>query len=215
MSYAGLKARLGPFQRAEVFGNVDRVRLQLGQVDHLQRPGVGCGQHHRRSDSGVMGLSPTFGNDTPPIAGSETGKAVLRHRCDQVVADVALMIKKFSCQHSAHQMESVRWTRGAAAVAIEARKRICTARLQLGTEDICFTVHSPSVSKGPRAIIPVRRRHIGNIDLRQGVRRCYRSLGNDSADPVVDRCLPDPLPDTTAVPAGTAVGSESDEGGRT
>jgi hypothetical protein len=39
------------------------------------------------------------------------------------------MIKKFSGQHSAHQVESVRWTRGAAAVAIEARKRICAAGL--------------------------------------------------------------------------------------
>jgi hypothetical protein len=145
--YAGLKARLGPFQRAEVLGNVDRVRLQLGQVDHLQRPAVGCGQHHRGSDSGIVSLSPTFGNDTPPIAGSEAGKAVLRHRCDQVVADIALMIKKFSCQYSTHQVESVRWTRGAAAVAIKARNRICTARLQLGTENIGFTVHSPSVSK--------------------------------------------------------------------
>ena len=57
------------------------------------------------------------------------------------------MIKKFSCQYSAHQVESVRWTRGTAAVAVEARKRICTARLQLGTEDIGFRVHSPSVSK--------------------------------------------------------------------
>jgi len=68
--YADLKARLRPFQRAEVFGNVDCVRLQLGQVDHLQRPGVGCGKHHGGSDSGVVGLSPAFGNDTPPIAGS-------------------------------------------------------------------------------------------------------------------------------------------------
>ena len=56
--YADLKARLGPFQRAEVFGNVDCVRLQLGQVDHLQRPDVGCCQHHGGSDSGVVGLSP-------------------------------------------------------------------------------------------------------------------------------------------------------------
>jgi len=74
------------------------------------------------------------------------------------------MIKKFSRQYSAHQVESVRWTRGTAAVAVEARKRICTARLQLGTEHIGFRVHSPSVSKRRARHPPVGRRHIGNID---------------------------------------------------
>ena len=74
------------------------------------------------------------------------------------------MIKKFSRQYSAHQVESVRWTRGTAAVAVEARERICTARLQLGTEDIGFRVHSPSVSKRGVCHPPVGRRHIENID---------------------------------------------------
>ena len=64
------------------------------------------------------------------------------------------MIKKFSCQHCAHQMESLSWTRGAAAVAIEACEGIRTAGLQFGAEDIVFTVHSSSVAKrAPRAII--------------------------------------------------------------
>ena len=125
------------------------------------------------------------------------------------------MIKKFSRQHSAHEVESVRWTRGAAAVAIEARNRICTAGLQLGTEDIGFTVHSPSVAKCRVPSAAVRRRHVGNVSLRHAAVRCGRSLGNDAVDPVVDRGLPDPLPDTTAMAAGAAVGSESDESGRT
>ena len=77
------------------------------------------------------------------------------------------MIKKFSRQHSAHEVESVRWTRSAAAVAIEARNRICTAGLQLGTEDIGFTVHSPSVAKCRAPSSPVRRRHVGNLSLRR------------------------------------------------
>ena len=117
------------------------------------------------------------------------------------------MIKKFSCQYSAHQVESVRWTRGATAVAIEARKRICTARLQLGTEDIGFTIHSPSVSKKGRVTSSCRTPTHRKYRLLQGALRSYRFLGNDSVDPVVDRGLPHPLPDTTAVPAGAAVGS--------
>ena len=65
-----LEPRVGPFQRAEVFGNVHRVRLQHGQVDHLERPGVGCGQDDGRRDSGLVGLRPAFGNHTPSITGS-------------------------------------------------------------------------------------------------------------------------------------------------
>ena len=117
------------------------------------------------------------------------------------------MIKKFSRQHSTHEVESVRWTRGAAAVAIEARNRICTARLQLGTEDIGFIVHSPSVAKCCVPSSPSDADTLEMSPLWQAALRCGRSLGNDAVDPVVDRSLPDPLPDTTAMAAGAAVGT--------
>jgi hypothetical protein len=57
------------------------------------------------------------------------------------------MIKEFRCQHCAHQMAALRGSGAAAAVAIKAGERISAAGLQFGTEDIRFTIHSPSVAE--------------------------------------------------------------------
>ena len=48
--------------------------------------------------------APTFSHDAPAIARSQTWKAIIRHWRDQVIADAALMIKKFRCHHRAHQV---------------------------------------------------------------------------------------------------------------
>jgi hypothetical protein len=93
-----------------------------------------------------MGLSPTFSNHTPPIAGLQTGKAELGRRRDQVVPDAPLMLQEFRGHHRAHQMSSLIRTRTAATIAIEARDRVCAAGLQFGTKDIGLVVHTPSVT---------------------------------------------------------------------
>jgi hypothetical protein len=56
------------------------------------------------------------------------------------------MIKEFRCQHCAHQMACLRGAGAATAVAIEAGERISAAGLQFSTEDIRFTIHSPSLA---------------------------------------------------------------------
>jgi hypothetical protein len=56
------------------------------------------------------------------------------------------MIKEFRCQHCAHQMAGLRGPGAAAAVAIKAGERISAAGLQFCTEDIRFTIHSPSLA---------------------------------------------------------------------
>ena len=93
-----------------------------------------------------MGLSPTFNNHTPPIAGLQTGKAELGRRRDQVVANAPLMLQELRGNHRAHQMGSLIRSRAAATIAIEARDRVCTTGLQFGTKDIGLIVHTPSVT---------------------------------------------------------------------
>jgi hypothetical protein len=138
---------IGLLQGAEVLRDINRVRPQYRQIDHLQGPGIGAGQQHRRSDAGLVRLSPAFGNHTPPVAWLQTRKAVLRHGGDQVVSDAALMIKELRCQHRAHQMAGLRGPGAAAAVAIKAGERISAAGLQFSTEDIRFAIHSPSLAR--------------------------------------------------------------------
>ena len=57
------------------------------------------------ASSGLVGLKPTLSNHAPAIAGSQTRKAVLGHRRDQVIADAPLMLEEFRCHHRAHQMD--------------------------------------------------------------------------------------------------------------
>jgi hypothetical protein len=136
----------GSLQGAEILWHVDRIRPQQAQVDHLQRPGVRGGQHHRWRHASLVGLRPTFSHHAPAIARSQTRKAIVRHWGDQVIADAALMIKKIRCHDRAYQVAGLSWSRAAAAVAIETGDWIATAGLQFGTEDIRFTIHSPSVN---------------------------------------------------------------------
>ncbi len=138
---------LGSLQRAEILRHIDRIGPQHGQVDHLQRSGVRGGQHHRWRHTSLVGLRPTFSHDAPAIARSQTWKAIIRYWRDQVIADAALMIKKIRCHDRAHQVAGLSWSRAAAAVAIETGDWIATAGLQFGTEDIRFTIHSPSVNR--------------------------------------------------------------------
>ena len=79
--------------------------LQHGQVDHLQRSGIGGGQYHRWSHPGIVGLEPTLRNHAPAIAGLQTRKAILGNWRDQVITNVALLLEEFRGYHRAHQMD--------------------------------------------------------------------------------------------------------------
>lgn len=93
-----------------------------------------------------MRLKPAFGNHAPPVARSQTRKAVRGRWRDQVIADAPLMIEKLGSHHCADQMDGLIWSTSAAAVAIEARDRVCAAALEFTAEDIAFTLHNPSLA---------------------------------------------------------------------
>jgi hypothetical protein len=95
-----------------------------------------------------VSLKPALRNHTPAITGLQTRKAVLGHWRDQVIADAALVLEEFRGYHSAHQMDCLIWSKAAAAIAIEAGHWVHSAGLQFATEDIGFTLHTPSVVLG-------------------------------------------------------------------
>ena len=97
-----------------------------------------------------MSLKPTLRNHAPAITGLQTRKAVLGHWRAQVITDAPLVLEEFRRYHGAYQMDCLIWSGRAATIAIEARDWVRTTGLQLGTEDIRFTVHSPSLSSGLR-----------------------------------------------------------------
>ena len=84
------------------------------------------------------------------------------------------MIKKIRCHDRAHQVAGLSWSRAAAAVAIETGDRIATAGLQFGTEDIRFTIHSPSVNREAR----VHRKAGVDRKARVGRRALARRAGS-------------------------------------
>lgn len=133
-------------QRAEVLRNVDRVRLQYGQIDHFQCAGIGCGKHHRRRDASLVRLNPPLSNDAPAITGLQPRESVLRHGSDQVIPDAALMIKKLRRHYRADQVACLSRPTTAATVAIKAGERIRAARLKFGAKHIRFTIHSTSLA---------------------------------------------------------------------
>jgi len=136
-------------QGAEVFWHIDRVRLQHGQVDHVQRTGISGRQDNRRGDSRGVRLKPAIDNNTPSVAGPKTREAVLGHRCDQVVSHAQLMLQKFSRHHRAHQMNGPTWAKAATTIAVEASERVGSTGLQLLTEDVAFTIHNSSLNQHP------------------------------------------------------------------
>jgi hypothetical protein len=119
--------------------------LKHRQVDHLECPGVRCGQHDRRGDSGLERLQPTLSHHAPPVAGLQTRETESGRGGDQVIAEPPLMIKEFARHYCAHQMDGLIWSTGTAAVAIKAGNRVRAAALQFAAEDIRFTLHNPSL----------------------------------------------------------------------
>ena len=58
----------------------ERVRLEVGHGDELERRGVRRLEHHGRRDSRLECLLPARGDDAPPVARHEAGKHPLRLR---------------------------------------------------------------------------------------------------------------------------------------
>jgi len=56
------------------------------------------------------------------------------------------MIEELGSYDCADQMDGLIWSTSTAAVAIEARDRVCAAALEFAAEDIAFTLHNPSLA---------------------------------------------------------------------
>jgi len=94
-------------------------------------------QTGRPDDTGVVGLLPTLNADAPVISRFEAGKAIFRTRRDQIVANGGLVLQEFVTELDADGVLAQVVGAGIAlAVAIETGKRIGTASLQGGAENV-------------------------------------------------------------------------------
>ena len=58
-------------------GKVDRVKLEVGKLDQLERDLIGRGKDHLRCSSRVKRLAPSCGAEAPAVPGFKTGKSKL------------------------------------------------------------------------------------------------------------------------------------------
>lgn len=84
-----------------------------------------------------MRPQPVGRGHTPPIAGHEPRKAVLRHRCDQVVADALLVLEELGGDNCADGMAAkILGTCVTAAVPEEAGEGVAAARRERSAQDV-------------------------------------------------------------------------------
>src|SRR3954452_4681604 len=139
---------------------VDRVLLQPGERDHVERPLVRGSQHDRRVDTVLVRLTPAHRDHTPPITGLQASEPPLRYRRREVVADRPLVGEELLGHHSADGVQpDVLRTAGAGPVTVEAGHRIRTARLEFSAEDVAFRHGDQVATPGARVVDPVETAH--------------------------------------------------------
>src|ERR1700709_1081040 len=100
---------------------------------------MGGGPHDRRSTPIVVRPEPVLRGDAPAVARKQARKPVLGHGCRQVVADGALVLKKFGGHHRADRVQTaVLVTGGTAAVPVEASHGLVAARFQWATQHVAI-----------------------------------------------------------------------------
>jgi DNA-binding Lrp family transcriptional regulator len=133
---------LGVAERAGVRRDVNRVLLERGQRHDLQRPFVRRRQHDGRGHPFGIRPQPVRGGHAPPVAWYQPGEPELRHRRRQIVSDATLVLKERGCHHRADRVTPLVFgPRVAAAVPVEAGKRIISARFKFAAEHITVTHH--------------------------------------------------------------------------
>ena len=147
----GPRVRPSGEEVTRTLGHIDSVLAQRLDRDDPQCRGVRGGEHHRRCGAVTVGVEPPRCADAPAVAGLEAGKAVLRHRCHEVVAASELMLEELRGHHSAHRVGAqVIRARRAAAVAIEAGERVAATLLEWTAEHIERLRHGISVPRHSR-----------------------------------------------------------------
>lgn len=131
--------------------------LERGEWYDVERTLVRGSKHNVRGRAVFMRTQPVHCGYAPAVAGLESGKAVQRHRGDEVVADRALMLEEIVCHDRTDGVApAILRIRSAATVAKEACDRIGAARLQLTTEHV--TIAHAGVSRVGPLFAPPRAR---------------------------------------------------------
>lgn len=146
------------------------MRSKVGEVDPLERLGVGPLEHDLRGDSGFERLDPTAGTQAPPVAGDEPGEAVFGARGAQVVALFGGELEERVRHHRTHDVEAgVLGMMVTTSRAREAGHRVVAAGLQFGAEH---------VSRHEESLPPLRQNDTGHsYDAVMGLR--FPAAGRD------------------------------------
>jgi hypothetical protein len=124
-------------ERSRIRGDVDGVLPE--RSDDLKRPFMGGCEHYVGGRAVLMRPQPVQRGHAPAVAGREPREVVLRHRGDQVVADMTLVLEERGRNHRAYRVASpVLRTGTTAPVTVKAGEGIDATRLKLATEHITF-----------------------------------------------------------------------------
>ena len=120
--------------------------LESLQRNDLQSAFVCRGQHDRSRHSVVVRSQPVRSGHTPSVAGPEAGKAILGHRCGEVVADATLMVEKLLRHDRADRMTAPIFRSCLArTVPVEAGERVGAAGLEVAAQNVAIC-HQTSIA---------------------------------------------------------------------
>ena len=112
-------------ERPRIQGDVDCVFLESVKRDDLERSLMGGCEDDVGCGAVLVRLQPVACGHTPPIAGRQPRELILRHRRDQVVADLPLVLEKLGGDHSADRVApQILGTGVAAPITKEAGDRV-------------------------------------------------------------------------------------------
>ena len=124
------------------FELLDRVALQVFEVDELEYGHVGRIEHDFGSHIRFQGFLPSQNAQAPSVAFAQSGKIVLLHRSAQVITAFFRKFKKGLSNLDANRVHSQIFGAGvAASVAKESGHRVDTAHFQVGAQDIFGSTH--------------------------------------------------------------------------
>ena len=112
---------------------------ERGEGHEFECPFMGGRQNHVGCRAVRVCSQPVHCGYAPPVAGLEPGEAILRHGCDEVVADATLVFKERGRDHRADCVAPAILGAGAAApVPIETGEGVDTTRLKLSSQHIAI-----------------------------------------------------------------------------
>ena len=133
-------------ERSRIRGDVDGVLLERNERNDLKRPFMGGRQHYVGGCAVLMRPQPVQRGHAPAVTGREPREVVLRHGCDQVVADMTLVLEEGGRDHRADRVASpILRTGTTAPVTVKAGEGVDATRLKLATEHVTFG-HRPSIA---------------------------------------------------------------------